>query len=887
MRPAARRCQVLICGLLLCGGWLAGGADLEEAQELFRSGRYARSLGMAEEILKEPQNITNRKEREDWQLLLNQSLLTLGRYPEALQSITNLVAQDRRSIRLRWQAREALRSNGATEAADALIEEIIRLVSGYPGYYRDAPNLVVFGRAALLGGVDPKRVLDTLFDAARKDDPTYRQVYLASGQLALEKHDFALAAKRFEEGLKQHPKDPDLHYGLARAYAPNLQTLMIASLEAALESNSNHIDSLLLLADHQIDAEDYAEAEKLLDRIKAVNPWHPEAWAYRAVLAHLRNQPQAEQAARRTALRFWPTNPQVDHIIGRKLSQNYRFAEGAACQRRALEYAPDFLPAKSQLAQDLLRLGEEAEGWRLAAEVQKQDGYDVGAYNLVTLHQTMGKFTTLTNQHFIVRMNSHEAALYGPRVLDLLNRARERLGKKYDFTLEQPAIIEIFSEQKDFDVRTFGMPGNPGYLGVCFGRVITANSPAAHAGAPVNWEAVLWHEFCHVVTLQMTRNKMPRWLSEGISVYEELQANPAWGQRMTPRYREMILEGELTPVSKLSGAFLAPPSGLHLQFAYYQCSMVVDFLVRGYGLEALKNILRDLGQGMEINAAIEKHTTPMAVLEKDFAAFARRQAEQLAPGLNWEKPEFAKTPSGRSPSSRPSGLRLPLSRALAPEDEEAAWNSWAKKHPTNFWVMIRQARQLIEEKKWAEAKPLLEKLVELYPTSVGPESAYPFLAAAHRALGETNAEFKTLSQFARQDDEAVDAYLRLMELGAAAEDWAVVLENARRFLAVNPLVASPYKFLAQASEALDQSQTAIDAYRALLRLDPPDPAETHFRLAKHLHQTGHQEARRHLLQALEEAPRYREALRLLLKMNREQPLDGGNDEHAARAEQTP
>lgn len=887
MRPAARRCQVLIGGLLLCGGWLASGADLKEAQELFLSGRYARSLGMAEEILKEPQNITNRKEREEWQLLLNQSLLTLGRYPEALQSITNMVAQDRRSIRLRWQAREALRSNGATEAADALIEEIIRLVSGYPGYYRDAPNLVVFGRAALLGGVDPKRVLDTLFDAARKDDPTYRQVYLASGQLALEKHDFALAAKRFEEGLKQHPKDPDLHYGLARAYAPNLQTLMIASLEAALESNSNHIDSLLLLADHHIDAEDYAETERLLDRVKAVNPWHPEAWAYRAVLAHLRNQPQAEQAARRTALRFWPTNPQVDHIIGRKLSQNYRFAEGAASQRRALEYDPDFLPAKSQLAQDLLRLGEEAEGWQLAAEVQKQDGYDVGAYNLVTLHETMGKFITLTNQHFIVRMDSHEAALYGPRVLDLLNRAREQLGKKYDFTLEQPAIIEIFSEQKDFDVRTFGMPGNPGYLGVCFGRVITANSPAAHAGTPVNWEAVLWHEFCHVVTLQMTRNKMPRWLSEGISVYEELQANPAWGQRMTPRYREMILEGELTPVSKLSGAFLAPPSGLHLQFAYYQCSMVVDFLVRRYGLEALKNILRDLGQGMEINAAIEKHTAPMAAFEKDFAAFARRQAEQLAPGLDWEKPEFAKTPSVHSPSSRPSGLRLPLSRALAPNDEEAAWKSWAKKHPTNFWVMTRQARQLIEEKKWAEAKPLLQKLVELYPTSVGPESAYPFLAAAHRALGETNAELKTLSQFARQDDEAVDAYLRLMELAAAAEDWAVVLENARRFLAVNPLVASPYKFLAQASEELDQSQTAIEAYRALLRLEPPDPAETHFRLAKHLHQTGHLDARRHLLQALEEAPRYREALGLLLKMNREPPPALPKVKEETLAEETP
>lgn len=52
--------------------------------------------------------------------------------------------------------------------------------------------------------------------------------------------------------------------------------------------------------------------------------------------------------------------------------------------------------------------------------------------------------------------------------------------------------MEIFDSQKGL-VRTFGMPDDPGYLGVCFGRVVTANSPAANKASPVNWEAVLWH----------------------------------------------------------------------------------------------------------------------------------------------------------------------------------------------------------------------------------------------------------------------------------------------------------------------------------------------------------------------------------------------------------
>jgi tetratricopeptide (TPR) repeat protein len=107
-----------------------------------------------------------------------------------------------------------------------------------------------------------------------------------------------------------------------------------------------------------------------------------------------------------------------------------------------------------------------------------------------------------------------------------------------------------------------------------------------------------------------------------------------------------------------------------------------------------------------------------------------------------------------------------------------------------------------------------------------------------------------------------------MELDAAAADWPAVETNAQRYLAVDPLVALPHRYLAQASEKLDVSQTAISAYRALLELDPPDPAEVHFRLARLLHQTGSaDEARRQVLQALEEAPRYRDALRLLLQID--------------------
>ncbi len=78
----------------------------------------------------------------------------------------------------------------------------------------------------------------------------------------------------------------------------------------------------------------------------------------------------------------------------------------------------------------------------------------------------------------------------------------------------------------------------------------------------------------------------------------------------------------------------------------------------------------------------------------------------------------------------------------------------------------------------------------------------------------------------------------------------------------------PHRFEAAAHEALGQRQPAIDAWRTVLKLEPPAPSEAHFHLAGLLHAAGTDaEAKRHVLQALEDAPRFGAALELLLKLS--------------------
>ena len=150
---------------------------------------------------------------------------------------------------------------------------------------------------------------------------------------------------------------------------------------------------------------------------------------------------------------------------------------------------------------------------------------------------------------------------------------------------------------------------------------------------------------------------------------------------MTPEYREIIVSGKMTPVSQLSSAFLAPPSPLHLQFAYYESSLVVEFLVNKYGREALAAILTDLGDGMEINEALLRHTAPLGRLDAEFAEFARQRASGLAPDATWDEPE------------------------LPPRADAAAIGEWIAEHPKSVPGLERWARQLLRERSiWRRLK---------------------------------------------------------------------------------------------------------------------------------------------------------------------------------------
>lgn len=779
----------------------------------------------------------------EWRILRLKALVELGQVETSLDESAKALTTFPGHFEILMLRHDVAKLLGKADVVAEALKGVNEAAKSKAAKDRTAMESVMLGRAALVLGADAQKVIAQYFKVAQGKDSKLEAAYLAEGHLALAKDDAKRAADVFRAGLKAHGETADLRFGLAKAFQSSDREKAADSLAKALELNPNHKASHLLRAELLIGGEKFVEAEAAVQQVLDFDEHHPLAWSLRSVVAYLfQADAKKSDAARDEALKRWDRNPEVDHTIGRCLSRAYRFAESAAHQRKALEFDANYLPAKMQLCHDLLRLGEEAEAWKLAEVIRQEDGYNIQAHNLGLLEKEMNGYVTKTFEDFTLKMPKRDWPVYGERALTLLRDAKKVLCEKYGLDLKRPVLVEFFGAQQDFAIRTFGALGGQGMLGVCFGTVVTMNSPGSLAHGRNNWESTLWHEFCHVITLTVTKNRMPRWLSEGISVYEERQRDPAWGMPMDATFRSMVLDEEtLTPVSRLSGAFMNPETQDHLMFAYFESSQVVEYLLEKYGKEEFQGILRDLADGKRINDAIAANAGDIDKIEKDFSKFITAKAKGFGAKADWEEP-------------KPEDLN--------PFDEDS-FATYLKKHPRNLPATRTYAKSMLAQKNWPEVIKTADILIQLLPDDFSGESGYELKAMALRQLKRIDDEAAVLRLIAAKSSSAQSAFLRLIELDLPKKRWAEVKANAQRATALNPFLVTPQKALAEAHSALKETPEAIAAFERLLILDPGNAAQTHFKLAGLLKEADAPKAKRHLLDSLALAPRNRDGLAML------------------------
>ncbi len=695
----------------------------------------------------------------------------------------------------------------------------------FDGEKDDTENTIAILRIRELLGENPRALFEAL-DKIEFTEPEDRlMIHMARGDLACRKYDWALAAAEYQKVLDQDPKYLDAQAGLVECYWKSADPRLDKTKQALFKVNPVHLRALAVEVELALDANQLDRAGTLIDKALAINPHLPQYLGYKAAAAFLANDDAALQRAVQTALQFNPFAAEVYRVLGRVASRHYRFSEGAAFQEKALALDPDDNEARALLAFDLLRLGQEQRGRSLLEQCFQVDRFNVQVYNMLELLDTLRNFETLKRGPFIVRMPAKERKVWGDDVLALLEQAHRQLAADYQVKLPEPIHVQIFDSHDDFMVRSLGLPGAVGYLGICFGQLITMDTPSAREKGVLNWRATLWHEFTHVVTLSKTHNRMPRWLSEGISVYEETRQSAAWGQRPNPAYKAVVDQG-LDELDDLERYFTEPKSQVDVVFGYFAAGEFARFYCETFGRPALLAALDAIGRGEDTMTALAaKAKLERKALDKRFASHMKKL---LAPYKNVP----GGSPGLFGASSDGTGLGgAPFTKALA------------------------TAHKAITDKKFPEALRWLKEAEAVFPDTVGPESPRVLMAQVYALQGDKQNQRAMLEQIFAADGTDLDTCLALYPIYREARQWSPLRAVAERGLAIDPFNLEMWRALRDAQLGLGKSAEAKAALETLIQLDPLSNATYRLqRIDLLLGQGARAEARKEILALLEQAP---------------------------------
>ncbi len=685
----------------------------------------------------------------------------------------------------------------------------------------------------------PQEAKDMYLDAITADEAN-AEAHIAAAELFTAKYAYADAAEFLKDALKLNPNSAALHLAIARNKRFDGGEAVQQAIAKALAINPNLAAAKLLAASTDLDAEKHEEAAKKIDDVLKLNPNALEALALRAASHWVNNRTAQYETALKAALAINPRSGEFYETLAHYATNQRRYDESIVFLRKAVEFTPNLWNAHLALGQALLRTNKNDEG-RAAVETSfKGDPFNPWAKNTLDFLDTLGDFRETTAGDFVIRTHEKESAVLAGYAADLLTEAKAKLTAKYKFTPVGPIVAEFHPNHDDFAVRALGLPGL-GALGVCFGQQIVQDSPSARAGEGFNWGTTLWHEYTHVITLQITDHRIPRWFSEGLSVFEEHKARPGWGDDWSITNIKALADGRFFKINDLDGGFMRPKRPDDVQLAYFQASQICHFIEDKLGFDAILAMLKgykDQKRTTEILREALKLTPEE--FDTQFAAYVQERGGKYIKTLasTWAK-DAAETPKEKL-------LEL------------------ASAKPDDFAAQMRAGMQAVAEKNDEAALKYLRRAVELFPLQ---HKAYEALAAIHERKGDKAATMEALEALIKVDENDYAAHKKLAQLKLEQGDKARGLDLLKLGFFINPFDHAQHTTAGTLHFERKENEAALREFQVALGSKPPNLAEAHFNVARAYSVTGKaKEAKRAVLQSLELAPGFDKAQDLLLQL---------------------
>ena len=802
-----------------------------DLRALIETGKYAEAEAAAKRhLIKTPTDYIVRHQ-------LAEVLAITGRYPEAIAEFERAAKDTANKERLESELRRAelLELTGHEDQANAIYQSFVKYYTANDP--ESAFELTMIARA--LVHLERYQDANDMFRAALEADSNFLEAQLSAGELFTQKYNYADAAAFLSDALKINPNSARAYLDVARNKRLEGGEEMNAALNRALTLNPNYVEALSLKAALALEAGQYDAASAELDKALKINARSPEVHSLRAALLYLQDHDfQPEVTA---TLEVAPRYGELYNTLAHYATITRRTEQAAQFSRRAMELAPRLWDAHLSLGMSLLRLGQMQPGREAVEKAFKGDPFNVWAKNTLDLLDSMATFRETKRGPFVIKASEQESDVLGPYAASLLEEAAAKLTAKYRFTPKGPITVEIFQNHEDFAVRALGIPGL-GALGVCFGPVIAQDSPSAREAGEFNWGSTLWHEFTHVITLQMTDYRIPRWFSEGLSVYEERRARPGWGDDWNVLFVRSFAAGRWFKIADLDAAFQRPRSPQDLPIAYFEASQVCEFITDRFGFDSILNMLalyRDKARTPDVLRQVLKMSE--SDFDREFNAYVDAKVRPLQQALSTE-----------------ANVVASLSKAEVLKQLET--------HDT-FALRVRAAELFAADGDTATAATHYTRALELFPYVVGDGNPYEAFAKLLEQKGDAAQAADVLEKLVSKDENNLAALQTIARLRSSLGQRQQALDALLASFYISPF---DYKLHTQAGELsveLKNYPQALAEFQAVLALQPPNIAEANYNVASAYHALGRQpEAKRAVLRALEAAPRYEKAQELLLRI---------------------
>ncbi len=352
------------------------------------------------------------------------------------------------------------------------------------------------------------------------------------------------------------------------------------------------------------------------------SPADPElaAAAYYAAARHEQGYGSADRARGylERALAHRPENTVLIEHYAAVLLQLRLYSEAAGHAERATRLAPNSADAfallglaqfYSEKPAEAVRAWKRSLALRPNAMVQR---YLEQAERDLTAEASFGQ---QESSHFTLRYEGREtSASFRRQLLATLEAHYNTLVGELDIAPRETISVILYTEQAFVDVtRAPSWTGalNDGKLRVPVEGLESVTGELSR---------ILKHELAHSFINQITRNRCPVWLNEGVAQSLEPRSSVPQGRQLA----QIFAAQKHIPLGALEGSFMRF-SGNQATLAYLESLAAVEYIRETYGMSDVVRVLERIGEGSTAEAALRAVVRAgYGRLEEDIAAYLKR-----------------------------------------------------------------------------------------------------------------------------------------------------------------------------------------------------------------------------------------------------------------------